>query len=362
MSVSRTAIILLNLGGPDSREAVKPFLKNFFMDPNIIALPWPLRKFISTLIARRRSWREAADSYSLLGWKSPLLDNTKAQAEALESLLNRNDQGEYRCFVCMRYWHPRAEEIARQVALYAPSRIVLLPLYPQYSTATTRSSFQDWNRAAGKSGLTQPVSAFCCYPLQEGFVAASAQRVGIAYDEAQAFAQAHNLRPPRILFSAHGLPEKTIQGGDPYQWQCEQTAAAIAKRMDIGNLDWRICYQSRVGPLQWIGPSTIEAIEQAARDKAPVVIYPHAFVSEHVETLVEIGMEYRHLAEQRGVPYFTCVPTVGTDPLFIEGLADLIRSAKPESGRTARPICPPNRAKCCLRTREFSSWLDVRAG
>jgi ferrochelatase len=309
------------------------------MDPLIVRLPWLGRWLLSELISRRRSKKEAGASYGHLGSASPLLANTQAQAQALQQALGDG----YRVFVCMRYWHPMTEETVREVKAYAPDRIVLLPLYPQYSTTTTLSSFRAWSIEAARQKLAVPTSGVCCYPQQKGFIEESAQRVRAAYDAAMA---AHG--GARVLFSAHGLPESVIRAGDPYQWQCEQSAQAIAEAAGLAGADWRVCYQSRVGRQKWIGPSTGEELRRAAADKIPLVIYPHAFVSEHVETLVEIDIEYRHMAEQLGVPGFYKVDTAGIAAPFIEGLAALVRGAK--SGVRADGggrICPKGFSACC---------------
>lgn len=343
----KTAVVLFNLGGPDSTAAIRPFLKNFFMDRNIIAAPWPVRAVVSEMISRRRSKKEAGDSYARLGGRSPLLENTKAQADALENHLRRAaPEREWKVFTAMRYWHPLAGETAAAVRDWNPGHIVLLPLYPQYSTTTTKSSFESWRRACGKTGLSKPETAICCYPLDAGFVQTSARLVREAYESFHA----REGRTPRVLFSAHGLPEKIIKSGDPYQWQCEESAHAIAEATGIAALDWSICYQSRVGPLQWIGPSTEEALHKAAEDRVPALIYPHAFVSEHVETLVEIEIEYRELAHKIGVPGFARVPTVAVAEEFIAGLARVIVARADETGivSAAGPrLCPAGFDRCC---------------
>ena len=341
-TAKKTAVVLFNLGGPDCKEAIRPFLINFFMDKNIITAPWPVRFFVSRLIAWKRTKNEAGASYGILGDKSPLLENTQAQADALQAALGDN----YRTFVCMRYWHPMTDEVVKQVAEYAPDHVVLLPLYPQYSTTTTRSSLQQWSVETKRQKMDIPTSLACCYPYDNGFISASADLVRSKYQEMSAKIG----RPPRVLFSAHGLPEKIVAAGDPYQWQCEESARKIAAATGIEELDWSICYQSRVGPLKWIGPSTEQALEKAAADKVPVLIYPHAFVSEHVETLVEIDIEYRELASHLGVPAFDKVTTVGTHPLFINGLADIVRRHETE-GEFPHPssprICPAIYDNCC---------------
>ena len=354
----KTAVILFNLGGPDSKKAIAPFLMNFFMDPNIIQLPIPLRCFVAKAISHRRSRREAAESYDFLGGSSPLLTHSKAQSAALERVLNESSEGTYRVFVCMRYWHPMAPQIVRDVRDWGADEIVLLPLYPQFSTTTSWSSRQQWINAADIAGYDVPTRMICCYPEESGFITASAEKIRAVYDQACAALSATAGSPaPRLLFSAHGLPEKIIRQGDPYQWQCEKTAAAIVEKLGIAGLDWQICYQSRVGPLKWIGPSTEDALEQAAQDKVPVIIYPHAFTQEHVETLVEIEIEYRELAHKLGVPGFWRVETVGEDPAFIAGLARLVNQAPPAgasvygAGTSAdgKCICPPSCGRCCMR-------------
>lgn len=347
----RIAVVLFNLGGPDKAESIRPFLFNFFMDKNIIRLPLPFRFMIATLIANRRSKKEAGSSYGFLGGGSPLLENTQAQADALQQALGKRDDADYSVFVCMRYWHPMTQDVVRKVAAWNPDRIVLLPLYPQYSTTTTRSSLQEWNRYALDAKLEAPTSLICCYPEARGFISASAENVRKSYESALAATKERNLPPPRVLFSAHGLPEDIIADGDPYQAQCEQSARAIARATGIEGLDWAICYQSRVGPKKWLGPSTSDEIKRAATEGVPLVIYPHAFVSEHVETLVEIEIEYRHEAEELGVPYFARVPTVGTREAFIEDLAALSVSHARQSGiysATGARVCPLSSKRCCM--------------
>ena len=308
----KIAIILFNLGGPDSLDAVQPFLRNLFSDPAIITLPSWLRLPLANFIARRRT-PKARGIYEKIGGGSPILGQTEAQARALEEALGT--EHEWRGYVCMRYWHPMTERVVQSVKRFAPDRIVLLPLYPQFSTTTTASSFAAWKKAAGFATPTVEIES---YPTEPGFIRASVELVKQGLAEA-------GVGPKRVLFSAHGLPEKVIKRGDPYQHQVEQTAAAIADHLD--GVDWSVCYQSRVGPLKWIGPPTESEIRRAASDGKSVVLYPLSFVSEHSETLVELDIDYRHLAEQAGVPKYVRVPTVGTHPQFIHGLANLVRAA-----------------------------------
>ena len=312
----KVAIILFNLGGPDSLDAVQPFLRNLFGDPAILRLPALVRSPLARFLSSRRT-EKARAIYAKIGGSSPILGQTEAQARALEEALSREGgQGqEWRGYVCMRYWHPMTEAVVRSVERFAPDRIVLLPLYPQFSTTTTASSFKEWNDTAR---FTVPTATIESYPTEPGFIAASVELVRQGLAEA-------GTGPRRVLFSAHGLPERVIKAGDPYQTQVEQTAKAIAA--GLGVVDWSICYQSRVGPLKWIGPSTDAEIRRAGADKVAVVVYPLAFVSEHSETLVELDIDYRLLAGEVGIPTYVRVPTVGTHPLFIAGLARLVRNA-----------------------------------
>jgi ferrochelatase len=338
--MSRVAVVLFNLGGPDSRAAVEPFLFNLFSDPAIIALPNPLRWLVARLISRRRA-PVAQQIYARIGNASPLLANTEAQARALERALG----AEYRCFVAMRYWHPLSDVAARAVAAWPADEIVLLPLYPQFSGTTTASSLEAWQRAARAAGIAAPTRAICCHPVEDGFIAAVAARVAAALADWPAGMKC------RILLSAHGLPQRTVARGDPYQWQIERTAAAVRARLGPDAPEAIVSYQSRVGPLKWLEPATDAEIRRAGGDGTGLIIAPIAFVSEHSETLVELDMEYRHLAEQAGVPRYVRVPTVDDDPAFIAGLAALVRAARNRSGGTIAPaggrrFCPATFALC----------------
>ena len=313
----RVAVVLFNLGGPDGPEAVRPFLFNLFRDPAIIGAPALIRLPLAALISTTRA-PSARQNYAIMGGGSPLLPETRAQADALQSRLEAADSDtEFRTFIAMRYWKPFTEVTAREVAEFAPDDVVLLPLYPHFSTTTTGSSAKAWKRAYRGPGNVHTV---CCYPSADGFIAAHAQRI------LECWHKAGSPENVRLLFSAHGLPEKVIKDGDPYQSQIEATAAAVAARLGDG-WDWQVCYQSRVGPLKWIGPSTTDAIAAAAADGKGVLITPIAFVSEHVETLVELDHEYAELAEQQGVEPYLRAPALGIAPDFIEMLAAAVNES-----------------------------------
>jgi ferrochelatase len=332
----RLAVVLFNLGGPDSLEAVQPFLQNLFGDPAILSLPgflrWPLARFIA---ARRAPL--ARKIYEHLGGSSPILAETQDQARALENALVQAGH-EAKCFIAMRCWHPFTREAVRAVKGFAPERIVLLPLYPQYSTTTTQSSLAEWRNEAARQQLTIPQHEVCCYPFDTGFAGALADLLE------DALAKAKPETSYRVLFSAHGLPKRVIERGDPYQWQVERTVAAAVACLKHKALDWRICYQSRVGPMEWIGPATDAEVRRAGKENKALIVVPVAFVSEHSETLVELDIEYAKLADESGVPDYIRVSTVRSHPAFIGALVNLVIAALgSRTPVTCAPgrICPP---------------------
>lgn len=334
----RLAVVLFNLGGPDGPEDVQPFLQNLFSDPAIIRAPGVVRWFLSRLISRSRA-PSARENYARMGGGSPLLPETRKQAEALDAELARRGL-EAKSFIAMRYWSPYADDVVRQVREWGADRVVLLPLYPQYSTTTTASSFKSWLEAGGG-----PAASVCCYPTSSSFVRAHADAI------LEAWKSGGSPDNVRLLLSAHGLPEQVVEAGDPYQWQVEQTVAAVKPLLPEA-WDVRVCYQSRVGPLKWIGPSTEEEIEKAARDGRAIIVSPIAFVSEHIETLVELDYEYREIAEANGAAAYLRAPALGVATGFIETLGDLVEAAaqrEPENGPISNcggRICPRDWSEC----------------
>jgi ferrochelatase len=335
----KLAVVLFNLGGPSSLDEVEPFLRKLFTDPAIITLPGILRQPLGRFIASRRA-PFAKDIYAKIGGRSPILEETEAQALALENVLKAKGH-DARVFIAMRYSEPFSEETARVVTAWAPERTVLLPLYPQYSTTTTASSLAAWRDAVGEEAFAASAQV-CCYPWDEGFITAAADHIQTQWCK----------RKPgvdyRLLLSAHGLPKRTVQKGDPYPWQVEKTARAIVDRLGIDGLDWLVCYQSRVGPLEWIGPATDAEIRRAGAEGKGLVVAPIAFVSEHSETLVELDLDYAKLSQLAGVPDYLRAATVGTHPAFIEGLAGLVEKAlahAPASCGVGR-VCPAGIRRC----------------
>lgn len=333
----KRAVVLFNLGGPDQLASVQPFLFNLFSDKAIISLPQPLRWLVAKLISTRRA-PVAQEIYGHIGGKSPLLELTQAQATALETALNaENPADDFKVVIAMRYWHPFAAEAIAELKAFGPDEVTLLPLYPQFSTTTTGSSVLDWEKQARAHDFAVHTKTVCCYPTDRVYVAAHTDLLSSYVSEPNT----------RVLFSAHGLPKKVVDGGDPYQWQVEQTVAATVSALGHPDLDFVTCYQSRVGPLEWIGPSTDDEIERAGQEGKSLVVVPIAFVSEHSETLVELDIEYAELAEKAGVVSYKRVPALGTNTHYIEALKAAVLGAgdgvAPVGGTR---ICPGTCGKC----------------
>jgi len=338
MTSRRVAIILFNLGGPDTPQAVRPFLFNLFNDRAIIGLPQPFRFFLAQLISRSRE-KTAKANYAHMGGGSPILPETQKQARALEeAMAGRVRNVTFRCFPAMRYWRPFVKDAARAAEDWHATDAILLPLYPQFSTTTTASSLKEWTRAT-----TLPSSTVCCYPAGASFAQSHADAI------LETWRNAGSPSNPRVLFSAHGLPQRVVDRGDPYQWQVEQTVAAVRKLLP-SEWDTRICYQSRVGPMKWLAPSTEQEIRSAARDKVGVILSPIAFVSEHVETLVELDIEYSHLAKRLKLPFYLRARALGAAPHFIDALAHLVERALAKPGElhseTGGRLCPGQFGLC----------------
>ena len=340
----KKAIILFNLGGPDKIENVEPFLFNLFNDPAILNLPSLIRYPLAKLISNRRA-PVAKEIYEQLGGSSPILKLTKEQSSALEAKLNQKQTDDvYKCFIVMRCWHPRAEEVIKDVQLYNPNEIFLMPLYPQYSAATSGSSIKEWKEVCKKNNYNIKTSTICCYPTDQNFINAHTKEI---------IKKIKNLKNFKLIFSAHGLPEKNIKKGDPYQWQVEQSVKKIVESLNDENLDWILSYQSRVGPLKWIGPSTEDIIIENSKIGKHIVLVPIAFVSEHSETLVELDIEYKQIADANGCKNYTRVPALGVNEDFIKAMSELIIKKNEykinENLYPPKIQCPSNFKKCpCL--------------
>ncbi|WP_207455736.1 ferrochelatase [Azospirillum sp. SYSU D00513] len=340
---ARTAVVLLGLGEPDGEEAVRPVLFNRLADPAGSRLPDPIRTMLASVLSGRRA-KAARAVQAQLGGRSPLLESTELLAAALEAALEEGfgaGQGspprELRVFIAMRHWHPLPPDTAARVRDYGPELVVLLPLHPQHSAATTGGSVRAWREAAQTVGLEADTRLLCCHPTQAGFIDALAAAIRPRYDRALRHGR------PRLLLSGQGLRARLAKQGDPFPWQCERTAESLIAALGIDDPDWVLCQHGAGREPAWLGPSTEEEIRRAGRDRVPVLVVPISFPSERIETLVEIESGQRRLAEEAGVPHFVRVPAPGADPAHVAGLARLVRRAI-ESGL---PVCAQNGGRIC---------------
>ncbi|MEH2263358.1 MULTISPECIES: ferrochelatase [unclassified Nostoc] len=321
--MGRVGVLLLNLGGPDKLEDVGPFLYNLFSDPEIIRLPFRwLQKPLAWFIASRRT-RTSQENYKQIGGGSPLRRITEAQGEALKEQLAYLGQ-EADIYVGMRYWHPYTEEAIAQITQDNVEHLVILPLYPQFSISTSGSSFRLLDKLWQEDPKLQPIeyTVIPSWYKQPGYLQAMAELI------AQELEQYPNPDEVHIFFSAHGVPKSYVEeAGDPYQQEIEECTALIMQTLNRPNAH-TLAYQSRVGPVEWLQPYTEDALKElGAQGVKDLVVVPISFVSEHIETLQEIDIEYREVAEESGIHNFRRVPAPNTHPVFINALADLVIDA-----------------------------------
>jgi ferrochelatase len=323
----RIGVMLLNLGGPDSLEAVEPFLYNLFCDPDIIDIKfgWLFRKPLAKFISTRRT-KHVAEIYRTLGGRSPLNELTREQADKLQESLA--EQGPFKVYMAMRYWHPLTEEVLLQAVDEGVRRFVLLPLYPQFSKTTTGSSVNEWNRLLKKHRLQNTVETRLVpeYHQHPKYIASLVARIGEGLErfDASARDQVH------LLFSAHGVPVTVIEAGDPYQEHVQGTVNAVMKAMEFSH-PHHVSYQSKVGRARWLEPSTVDRVAQLGKQGIRhLLVVPVAFVSDHSETLYEIDIEIRkEAAEPAGIENFTLMPAINDHPSYIEALSELtVREAR----------------------------------
>lgn len=314
-------IVLFQLGGPDTLEAIQPFLFNLFCDPDIIDFPFarigrrPLAKLISATRAKR-----VQHHYSVIGGGSPIRKFTEIQARALESRL-RSLGVNAGCFVAMRYWHPFTVDAVQKVEEACCNEVVLLPLYPHYSSTTTGSSLNEWHRHFHGN---IPVHLVQSFYRDERYLDSVVEKID------QALARFPRSSRPEIVFSAHSLPQAVIDAGDPYQQQIEETVRLLMARGDWRN-SHRLCYQSKVGASRWLQPSLQRTLRDLAAERVrEVCIVPVSFVSDHVETLGEIDHEARDEARQLGFQRFEMTEGLNDSPKFIHALAQLVLRAMAE--------------------------------
>ncbi len=310
----KNAVLLMTMGGPARLEDVGPFLFNLFNDPAILRLPRFIRTPLAWLIAHARQGR-AKNIYKMIGGYSPLIEQTCAQAECLEKAL-----GDTAVFIGFSYTHPFIEDVAAEMAEQDFESIVLLPLYPQYSTTTTESCLKAAQQALQKNAPQSRVLTIEHFAELDGLAEAWADTIRKAK-------QTLPDGPMRYLFTAHGLPEKIVNAGDPYPQECAQTARVIAGKLGLNDTDWTLCYQSKVGPAKWIGPSTDSELERAAGEGKAVLLVPISFVCEHSETLYELDILFAERAEELKIRGFARAAVPTEDPRLIGGLVKLIREA-----------------------------------
>lgn len=367
MSNNKTAVILFNLGGPENLDEVEPFLFNLFNDKAIINLPQPFRFFLAKLISKRRV-KKSQNIYAKIGGKSPLLEITNSQAHHLEKELSFC--GDFKVFVAMRYAKPFAAETVAKVMEYNPNKAILLPLYPQFSTSTSQSSLEDFaqkfTKAQKKFGKEITTRMICCYPVSAHFIRSHATLI----KQTLMKLPEENIEKFHLLFSAHGLPQKLIDNGDPYVFQVEQTTAKVVENLaqilavTPEKISHSVCYQSKVGPLKWTEPSLELELQKTILNKKIPVVIPIAFVSEHSETLVELDIDYKNFAISFGASNYLRVPALNVEGNFIKALTEICQIATKDmqnsennsnyyqgeqaekiSERPAR-ICPKKFTKC----------------
>ncbi len=318
--MGRVGVLLLNLGGPEQLEDVRPFLYNLFSDPEIIRLPFPwMQRPLAWLISTLR-YSKSQENYKSIGGGSPLRRITEEQAVALQDQLKQKGK-DAQVYVGMRYWHPFTEEALVRIKRDKIENLVILPLYPQYSISTSGSSFRLLERLWEEDPTLQKID-YTVIPSwydRSGYLQAMSQLIAQELDHCPTSEEIH------IFFSAHGVPLKYVEEvGDPYQHEIEECTRLIIETLNRSN-PHTLAYQSRVGPVEWLKPYTEEAIPELAQQGVKdLLVVPISFVSEHIETLEEIDMEYRELAEESGIQNFYRVPALNTHPVFIDDLAEMV--------------------------------------
>lgn len=312
----KIAVVLFNLGGPDSVESVEPFLYNLFCDPDIFNLPFG-QKLFAKLISSRRAPKVAGE-YKLIGGKSPINEWTEKQRSMLELDL-RNNYESIDVYTAMRYWNPLTAKIVDKVESKNYDKIILLPLYPHYSITTTGSSFNEWNRHY--KGDKSKLIFVNDYYTNHKYVEAINHRI----DETVLRFRENVRKEIQIVFSAHGTPVSLVKKGDPYSKHIRQTVEAVMKLRNYSH-NHHLCFQSKVGPMKWLEPATAKMIEElASQNKKNLLIVPISFVSDHVETLFELDIEYRHVAETVGIENYIVMTGLNDSHLFIEALSNLVK-------------------------------------
>jgi ferrochelatase len=311
----KTAVVLFNLGGPDSLASVEPFLFNLFCDPDIFNIPFG-QKLLARMISRRRA-PKVVERYRRIGGSSPINSWTETQRSGLEAAL-KSEGCEVDVHTAMRYWHPLIRGVAADLSAQDYEKIILVPLYPQFSKTTTGSAFNEWRRTfSGSPAVLSYVSSYHHHP---DYIAAVNERI----DTAIAGFPGESRGDADILFSAHGIPERLVKKGDPYSRQIEETVDAVMRARDFSH-PHHLCFQSRVGPVKWLAPATEDAIcTLGAKKRKHLLVVPISFVSDHIETLFELDVEYREVAELAGIENYRVMEGLNDSPIFINALKDIV--------------------------------------
>lgn len=339
-SVPRIGVVLHNLGGPTTRDAIQPFLRNLFLDQEIIRLPWPLdggilRRWFAEFVAWRRT-PKVRPNYDDIGGRSPIIERTREQAVALERELDRRFEGvaEFRVRLGMRYWYPFTREAMEEFLTSGIDRVFLLPLYPQYSRTTTGSSFKEW-RDLHRDHYNRRfrVRSVRSYHLNRRYIAAISERIDATLEQKFTPEERDGLQ---LLFSAHGTPISEVKAGDPYSHQIRATVEAV---MAMRGHDYphHLSFQSRVGPVKWLEPYTQDAVARlGAEGVRSLLVVPVAFVTDHIETLHEIDIELREEAHHAGIRKYETMFALNATPMFIEALADVVEERIRRGGWVSR--------------------------
>jgi protoporphyrin/coproporphyrin ferrochelatase len=337
--MDRIGVLLLNLGGPDKIEDVRPFLFNLFADPEIIRLPFPwLQKPLAWLISTLRA-KKSQDNYLEIGGGSPLRRITEEQGTALQAQLGKVGK-DAKIYIGMRYWHPFTEEAIAQIKEDNIRKLVILPLYPHFSISTSGSSF----RVLEEMWRNDPALRLIDYTLIPSWYDYPGYIESMAHLITKELNKCENPDNVQIFFSAHGVPKSYVEeAGDPYQQEIEACTRAIMAKINCPN-SHTLAYQSRVGPVEWLQPYTEDALnELGAKGIKDILVVPISFVSEHIETLQEIDIEYREIAHSAGIENFYRVPALNTEPIFIEALGNLVIESLDQSPCTFAEVTHPKK-------------------
>ncbi|MFT5703649.1 MAG: ferrochelatase [Rickettsiales bacterium] len=348
----KTAIILFNSGGPNDLKSVNKFLFNFFNDKSNISLIQPFRFLLAKIFAFSGN-KKTQEIYAKIGGKSPILATANAQSQALEKKLSF--LGDFRVLLSMRYSRPFSSDTIKEIKKYQPDEIILLPLYPQFSTATTESAFNDFYKKLKKSKITAKLKYVCCYPIDPDFINAHCRLILAAILKAKSA----GFNDCRLLFVEQNIKQKAIDSGDSHCFQINASVEAVIKKLARENLDYKICYQSKIGQINFpktgylerTKPSLEFEIKKASFNKKPIIVVPISLTFENAETLVGIDIEYQKLAMDLKIPFFARTPALSADGYFISGLADICKRTSAakfdcNGGEYGARICPKNFKKC----------------